>query len=128
MTNAEEELRKARRELAAVRRELQERRFARSQPLTSDLTATALATVLNHEVPPALAEARRDRERLAEQLRAARAELTTAKNRYTTLRYDVWRLAQEGVMGAEWPPQALENIVNAVEDDSDDHDWERRNG
>jgi hypothetical protein len=127
MTNAEEELRKARRELAAVRRELQERRVARSQPITSELTATALATVLNHAVPPALAEAQRDRERLAEQLRTARAELLTAKNRYTTLRYDVWRLAQEGLMGAEWPPQALENIVNEVEDDSDDHDWERRN-
>jgi hypothetical protein len=30
-------------------------------------------------------------------------------------------------MGAEWPPQALENITSTVEDDDDDIDWERRN-
>jgi hypothetical protein len=30
-------------------------------------------------------------------------------------------------MGAEWPPDALESMVQAVEDSDDDHDWERRN-
>ena len=34
---------------------------------------------------------------------------------------------REGIMGAEWPPQALENIIALVEDDEDDADWERRN-
>jgi hypothetical protein len=30
-------------------------------------------------------------------------------------------------MGAEWPVEALENCVRAVEDSGDDDDWERRN-
>jgi hypothetical protein len=28
--------------------------------------------------------------------------------------------------GAEWPIDALENIVRAAEDSDDDRDWERR--
>ena len=122
-----EELRQARRELAAVRRALQAHERRANRPLTSELTAAALTAVLNHSLPPALAEAQRDRERLAEQLREAQARERTAKNRFTTLRYEAWRLAQEGIMGAEWPPQALENVIALVEDDEDDADWERRN-
>jgi hypothetical protein len=49
------------------------------------------------------------------------------KNTYTELRYEVWRLAQAGILGAEWPLDALENVVRAAEDSDDDHDWERRN-
>jgi hypothetical protein len=123
----EEELRQTRRELQAVRRALQERRYARSQPISADLTVQALSAVLQHSIPEALAEARRDRARLAEQLRIARAQLRTMKNTYTELRYEVWRLAQAGILGAEWPLEALENVVRAAEDSDDDHDWERRN-
>jgi hypothetical protein len=64
--------------------------------------------VLQHSVPPALAEAQRDRTRLAEQLRIARSQLRTAKNTYFDLRYNVWRLAQAGIQGAAWPMDALE--------------------
>jgi hypothetical protein len=110
----EEELRQTRRELQAARRALQERRYARSKPISAEITVQALATVLNHSIPPALAEAQRDRERLAEMLRFARAQLRTAKNAYSELRYEVWRLAQAGIMGAEWPID-------------DDRDWEQRN-
>jgi hypothetical protein len=124
----EEELRKTRRELQAAQRALQERRFARSMPTSSEITVQALTTVLNHSTPPALAEAQGDRARLAEQLRIARAQLRTAKNTYSELRYEVWRLAQAGLMGAEWPMDALENVVRAAEDSDDDDDWERRNG
>jgi len=123
----EEELRQTRRELAQARRALQERRYARSQPISADLTVQALAAVLQHSIPEALAEARRDRARLAEQLRIAQAQLRTTKNTYTELRYEVWRLAQAGIMGAEWPLDALENVVHASEDSDDDNDWERRN-
>ena len=123
----EEELRQTRRELAQARRALQERRYARSLPISADLTVQALSAVLQHSIPEALAEARRDRARLAEQLRIARAQLTTSKNRYSELRYEVWRLAQAGIMGAEWPIDALENVVRAAEDSDDDLDWERRN-
>jgi hypothetical protein len=125
--NIEEELRQTRRALQEARRALQERRVARSTPISSELTARALATVLNHSIPPALAEAQRDRARLAEQLRIARAQLRTIKNTYSELRYEVWRLAQAGIMGAEWPLDALENVVRAAEDRDDDRDWESRN-
>jgi hypothetical protein len=84
--------------------------------------------VLQHQIPHALAEAQRDRARLAEQLRIAREQVTTAKNTYSTLRYEVWRLAQAGLQGVEWPEDALENVVRAAEDSDDDRDWERRNG
>jgi hypothetical protein len=69
----EEKLRRTRRELQAARHVLQERRFAKSMPMSSEITVQALKAVLNHSVPPALAEAHRDRARLAEQLRIARA-------------------------------------------------------
>ena len=123
----EEELHQTRRELAQARRALQERRYARSQPISADLTVQALSAVLQHSIPEALAEARRDRARLAESLRIAQAQLRTMKNKYTELRYEVWRLAQAGIMGAEWPLDALENVVRASEDSDDDIDWERRN-
>jgi hypothetical protein len=125
--NCQEELRETRRELQAARLALQERRYARSQPITSELTVAALTAVLQHSVPKALAEAQRDRECLSEQLRIARSQVVTARNTYSTLRYEVWRLAQAGIMGVEWPQEALEDVVRAVEDSDDDHDWERRN-
>jgi hypothetical protein len=123
----EEELRQTRRELAQARRALQERRYARSQPISADLTVQALSAVLQHSIPEAMAEARRDRARLAEQLRIAQAQLRTMKNTYTELRCEVWRLAQAGIMGAEWPLDALENVVRASEDSDDDREWESRN-
>ena len=97
MSDLQEELRKTRRELAQARRALQERRYARSQPITADLTVQALTTVLQHTIPKALAEAQRDRTRLAEQLRVTQAQLRTAKNLYTEFRYEAWRLAQAGI-------------------------------
>ena len=126
-TALQEELRRTRFELQAARRALQERRYARSQPISSEITVRALTAVLQHSVPPALAEAQRDRARLVEALRIARAQLRTAKNTYSDLRYEVWRLAQAGIQGTEWPMDALENVVRAAEDSDDDLDWERRN-
>ena len=117
------ELHKTRRELHATRRALE--RYG--QPLTSQLTVAALATVLQHNVPRALEEAQRDRARLAEQLRIARAQVRTAKNRYSDIRYETWRLAQAGIMGAETHLDALESVVRAAEDSDDDRDWEARN-
>jgi hypothetical protein len=53
--------------------------------------------------------------------------VATAKNTYSELRYEVWSLAQAGLVGADWPTEALENVVREVEDSDDDRDWERRN-
>jgi hypothetical protein len=127
MTDLQEELRKTRRELQAARRALQERRYAQSRPISSGTAVAALSAVLQHQIPHVLAEAQRDRARLVEQLRIARAQVTTAKNTYSTLRYEVWRLAQAGLQGVEWPEAARENVVRAAEDSDDDRDWERRN-
>jgi hypothetical protein len=127
MSELQEELRKTRRELALARRALQERRYARSLPISSGTAVAALSAVLQHTIPDALAEAQRDRARLAEMLRIARAQVTHARNTYSELRYEVWRLAQAGIQGAEWPLDALENVVRAAEDSDDDRDWERRN-
>jgi hypothetical protein len=69
----EEELPKTHRELAAARRALQERCYAQSQPISSQITVAALTAVLNHTIPEAMAEAQRDRPRLAEQLREVHA-------------------------------------------------------
>jgi hypothetical protein len=44
------------------------------------------------------------------------------KNTYTELRYEVWWLAQAGLLGAEWPTDALENVVRTEEDSDDDRD------
>jgi hypothetical protein len=125
--NLEEELRKTRRELAQARHALQEKRYARSQPISSELTVQALTAVLQHTLPEALAEAQRGRVYLAEQLRITHAQLRTATNTYSELRYEVWRLAQAGIMGPEWPLDALENIVRAAEDSDDDQDWQVSN-
>ena len=90
--------------------------------------STPSTTLYNdYYLDDALAEAQRDRARLAEMLRIARAQVTHARNMYSDLRYEVWRLAQAGIQGAEWPLDALENVVRAAEDSDDDRDWERRN-
>jgi hypothetical protein len=68
MSELQAELHKTRRELQAARRAL-EWRYVHSQPITFEITVAALTAVLNHCVPPALAEAQSDRARLAEQLR-----------------------------------------------------------
>jgi hypothetical protein len=122
------ELRDAERELASARRALQEQRAAKGRPIGPEDTVRALTTVINHSVPDALADLQRDRERFAEELRQTQERLRTQKDWYSQLRYDVWRLAQAGIYGAEWPVDALEDIVRAVEDSEDDRDWERRHG
>jgi hypothetical protein len=129
-SDLQEELRKTRLELRAARRALlerSERRYAQGKPITPEITVRALTTVLQHSIPQALAAAQRDRARLAEQLRIERAMVRTAKNAYSDLRYEVWRLAHAGIMGTEWPLDALENVVRAAEDSDNDRDWERRN-
>jgi hypothetical protein len=89
MEQLQRELRDVKRELAAALRALQGRR-GRPGP---EATVRALAVVLQHSVPAALAEAQRDRERLAEELRHTQASLRTQKDWYSQLRCEVWRLA-----------------------------------
>ena len=51
-TSLQDELRRTRRELQAARRALQERRYARSQPISSEITVRALTAVLQRTRPP----------------------------------------------------------------------------
>jgi hypothetical protein len=128
MEQLQRELRETKRELAAARRALQDQRAAKGRPIGPVDTVRALGAMLQHTLPAALAEAQRDRERIAEELRRTQARMRTTKDWYTQIRYDVWRIAQAGLQGTEWWENALVDIVHAVEDSDDDRDWERRHG
>lgn len=126
MEQLQRELREVKRELAVARRALQDQQAARGRPIGPEGTVKALSAVLDHSVPGALVEAQRDRERIAEALRQTQERLRTQKDRYSQIRYDVWRIAQAGIHGDEWSMDALGDIVAVVEDSDDDRDWERR--
>jgi hypothetical protein len=113
-----------RRELAAVRRALQERRVVRRLPHSSYDTVQALSVVLQHSIPEALLELRAERDRLARDLGHARTQLHTAKLKYSTLRYNVWQLAQRFFAGREPHEQVLEEILGETLDSEDDRDWD----
>jgi hypothetical protein len=113
-----------RRELAAVRRVLQERRVVRRLPHSSYDTVQALSVVLQHSIPEALLELRAERDRLTRDLGHARTQLRTARLKYSTLRYNVWQLAQRFFAGREAHEQVLEEIIGETLDSEDDRDWE----
>jgi hypothetical protein len=104
-----EELRKTRRELAAARRTLQECRF-RTEPAHhggADRSGAAGSDEPLGALGPGGV-------RLAEELRQACVQVTAARNTYSGLRYEVWGLAQAGILGTEWPLDVLENVVRAA--------------
>jgi hypothetical protein len=76
--SATAELRATRRELAAARRALQERRTAASRHISREDTVRALGAVLQQMLPCALDELRAERDRLARDLASARVQLRTA--------------------------------------------------
>ena len=113
-----------RRELAAVRRALQERQAARRRPQSSYDTARALSAVLQHSIPAALEELRAERDRLVRDLGHAQALLRTAKLKYSTLRYNVWHLTQRYFANLEAPEAVLEEVLTETMDSDDDREWE----
>jgi hypothetical protein len=113
-----------RRELAAVRRALQERQAARRQPHSTYDTVRALSAVLQHSVPEALSELRAERDRLVRDLGHAQAQLRTAKLKYSTLRYNVWHLTQRFFANREAPEDVLEEVLTETMDSDDDREWE----
>jgi hypothetical protein len=50
--------------------------------------------------------------------------LQTARNKYRSLRYDVWRLAQQALAGNEVPEAALEAIIAETLESEDDREFE----
>ena len=125
------QLRATRRELTAVRLALLARRVAQRRPQSSEDTVRALSVELQHGLPSALSELRAERDRLvgelgclARDLASTRTLLQTARNRYNSLRYDVWRLAQQALAGNEVPEVALEEIIAETLDSEDDREFE----
>jgi hypothetical protein len=84
----------------------------------------ALSVVLQHSIPEALLELRAERDRLTRDLGHARTQLRTAKLKYSTLRYNVWQLAQRFFAGRAAHEQVLEEIIGETLDSEDDRDWE----
>ena len=113
-----------RRELAAVRRALLERQAARRRPVHSCDTARALAVVLHHSTAAALEELRAERDRLARDLASSEARRRTAERKYSSMRYNVWQLAQRALLGEEIPDETLELICEETADSEDDRRWE----
>ena len=113
-----------RRELAAVRRALQERRVARRVPHSSYDTVQALSVVLQHSIPEALLELRAERDRLTRDLGHARTQLRTARLKYSTLRYNVWHLTQRYFANREAPEDVLEEVLTETLDSEDDREWD----
>ena len=84
----------------------------------------ALSTVLHHLLPPALEDLRAERDRLARDLGYTQTLLRTARTRYSTLRYNVWQIAQRAVAGHSAPDAALEEVITETIDSDDDRLWE----
>jgi hypothetical protein len=113
-----------RRELAAVRRALQERRVVRRVPHSSYDTVQALSVVLQHSIPEALLELRAERDRLTRDLGHARTQLRTAKLKYSTLRFNVWHQTQRYFANREAPEHVLEEVLTETLDSEDDREWD----
>ena len=118
------QLRATRRELTAARLALLARRVAQGRPQSSEDTVRVLSVVLQHGLPSALSELRAERDRLARDLGSTRTLLQAARNRYKSLRYDVWRLAQQALAGNEVPEAALEAIIAEPLESEDDVEFE----
>jgi hypothetical protein len=113
-----------RRELAAVRRALLDRQAARRRPVHSCDTARALAVVLQHSTAAALEELRAERDRLARDLASSEARRRDTERKYSSMRYNVWQLAQRALLGEEIPDETLELICEETADSEDDRRWE----
>ena len=113
-----------RRELAAVRRALLDRQAARRRPVHSCDTARALAVVLQHSTASAMEELRAERDRLARDLASSETRRRTAERKYSSMRYNVWQLAQRALLGEEIPDETLDLICAETADSEDDRRWE----
>jgi hypothetical protein len=113
-----------RRELAAVRRALQERLVVRRRPQSSYDTVQALSVVLQHTIPAALQELRAERDRLVRDLGSSELRRRALQTKYSSVRYSVWHLAQRGLSGFVPPEEILEQICDETTDSEDDRAWE----
>ena len=113
-----------RRELAAVRLALLGRRVAQSRPTSSCDTVRALSAVLHHTIPEALRELRAERDRLVRDLGHSEERRRLLRTKYSTMRYNMWHLAQRGLAGFVPPEEILDQIREEASDSEDDRAWD----
>jgi hypothetical protein len=113
-----------RRELAAVRPAMQERRVVRRVPHSSYDTVQALSAVLQHTIPTTLQELRAERDRLIRDLGSSEQRRRALHTKYSSMRYNVWHLAQRGLAGFVPPEQILEQVCDETADSEDDRAWD----
>jgi hypothetical protein len=84
----------------------------------------ALSAVFRHSIPHALLELRAERDHLVRDLGYTRTLLRTVKLKYSSLRYNVWPLAQRFFAGLEQPELVIEEILCETLDSEDDREWD----
>jgi hypothetical protein len=126
------ELFETRRALATARRALRERRIAQVRAaqgrVSSDDTVRALTAVLQHSTVAALEELRAEPSRWVRDLEQARGRMRAAQNKYSSLRYAVWRIAQNALAGNDISEAAFEEIIAETVDSEDDRDYDEFRG
>jgi hypothetical protein len=116
VSDLESQLLATRRELAAVRRALQERRVVRRVPHSSYDTVRALSVVLQHSIPEALLELRAERHRLTRDLSSSEQRRRALQRNYSSMRYNAWQLAQWALAKFEPPELVLDQICDETAD------------
>jgi hypothetical protein len=79
---------------------------------------------LNHAIPAALRELRAERDRLVRDLGHSEERRRRLHYKYSTMRYNIWHLAQRGLAGFLPPDEILDEIRMEASDSEDDRDWE----
>ena len=80
--------------------------------------------MLQHSTNAALEELRAERDRLARDLASSETRRRTAESKYSTVRYNVWRLVQQAQLGEELPNDTLDRILAETSDSEDDRRWD----
>jgi hypothetical protein len=91
----------------------------------SELQAQLLA--LHRElasVRTALQELRAERDRLIRDLGSSEQGRRGLQTKYSSVRFNVWHLAQRGLSGFVAPEEILEQICAETDDSEDDRAWE----
>jgi hypothetical protein len=91
----------------------------------SELQAQLL--VLHRElasVRTALQELRAERDRLIRDLGSSEQGRQGLQTKYSSVRFNVWHLAQRGLSGFVAPEEILEQICAETDDSEDDRVWE----
>jgi hypothetical protein len=125
------ELFETRRALATARQALRDRRIAQvrsAQGWGSGDAVQALIVVLQHSTLAALEELRAERRRLVREAEQIRGRMRAAQNKFSSLRYAVWRIAQHALTVGEISVGAFEELCDETVDSEDDREYHEYRG